>query len=99
MRVGYALCRAIVCGVALLAAIGCSSQTTDTTAADATTADATAAAPATLGAQDFESSAKAGGEQVLIQVAADCTVDVEEAHISESKKQEAAWQLNGDPGP
>ena len=41
----------------------------------------------------------AGGEQVLIQVAADCTVDVEEAHISESKKQEAVWQLNGDPGP
>lgn len=98
MRVGYASCGAIVCGVALLAAIGCSSQTTDTTAADATTADATATAPATLGAVDFEAAAKTG-EQVVIQVEADCKVDVEEAHISESKNEEAVWQLNDDPGP
>ncbi len=98
MRVGYASCGAIVCGVALLAAMGCSSQTTDTTAADATTADATATAPATLGAVDFEAAAKTDNE-VPIQVDADCKVDIEEAHISESKNEEAVWHLNGDPGP
>ena len=37
--------------------------------------------------------------EVWIQVNADCTVDKEEAHVSEAKKQEAHWTLSGDPGP
>lgn len=93
MRVGYASCGAIVCGVVSLMAIGCSSQTGGTATADTTTA-----APSTVAAVDFENAAKAGDE-VLIQVEADCKVDIEEAHISESKNEEAVWQLNGDPGP
>ena len=36
---------------------------------------------------------------VWIQVNADCTVDKEEAHVSESKKEEAHWTLVGDAGP
>lgn len=88
MKVGYASCAVVVCGVVWMMAVGCASQPTDTRTAE----------PASLGAVDFE-KAEATGDQVLIQVEADCKVDVEEAHISESKNEEAHWQLNGDPGP
>jgi hypothetical protein len=36
---------------------------------------------------------------VWIQVNADCTVDKDPAHVSESKKEEAHWRLLGTSGP
>ena len=87
MKVRYASCCAIVGGVVWVLAAGCASRPAETTPA-----------PENVTRMDFE-SATAGGPHVPIQVQADCTVDVEEAHISESKKEEAHWQLDGHPGP
>lgn len=89
MKIRYASwCAMVAGGVLLASAIGCSGSSQATTAPESDK----------LAVADFEDGGT-GSEEVLIQVEADCKVDVEEAHISESKKQEALWQLNGDPGP
>jgi hypothetical protein len=75
-------------GAVGLLAMGCASQ--------ARQAPAPSSEPAALMSQG--EAAKAAGT-VVIQVLADCTVDREEAHISESKKEVALWELQGGGGP
>src|SRR6185503_12793578 len=71
-----------------------------TLAACASGGSSTAAAPEAeaMSAKAAAASMTPAG-QVLIQVSPDCTVDVAAAHISEAKKQEARWELTGNPGP
>lgn len=89
MKIGYASCGASVAiGLLLGFTLACASGTSQTAAP--------AAEPTALTAEKSQDS---GGTQVVIQVDADCKVDKEEATISESKGDEAVWELNGDPGP
>jgi hypothetical protein len=74
---------AIVGGVTCVLAAGCASTTSQTEKPPAAR----------------EAAGGAAGGEVVIQVEADCKVDVEEAHISESKNEQAHWRLAGDPGP
>jgi hypothetical protein len=78
----------MVMGALAIGAVGCASGGGSTAPAPAPEMGATQGAlvPPTKGI-------------VWIQVNADCTVDKEEAHISESKKEEAHWKLVDDPGP
>ncbi|HXT20729.1 MAG TPA: hypothetical protein VN923_08275 [Thermoanaerobaculia bacterium] len=71
-----------------------------TLAACASGGSSTAAAPEAeaMSAKAAAASMTPAG-QVVIQVSPDCTVDVAAAHISEAKKQEARWELTGNPGP
>jgi hypothetical protein len=77
----------VVTGAVAIVAVGCASG-----------GGTTAPAPETRTMEGAELGSRAQ-PVVWIQVNADCTVDKEEAHVSESKGEEAHWTLAGNPGP
>jgi hypothetical protein len=75
----------VVTGALAMGAVGCASGSSSPPAAETETMGSELAPPSRA--------------VVWIQVNPDCTVDKDEAHVSESKKEEAHWRLVGNSGP